>query len=143
MDNLKNKKYLEYRKNNKLEIQSRLRYDFIMDLIQKGYIVVSKDDIEYTVSQTDYSFYFGNEIDDVINNENLKMVYEGNTNIESIYVKEGILLDESEDIISEDLNYCLDKCINLIIEEGYTAPTFRSPCRIYSYFLDDFFNGRI
>lgn len=138
MNNLKNKKFLQYKKENRDSIKLNLRKDIIDDFVYRGYTSICKDDTEYTISQMDFSFYSTNELENIESNKLIKILStpEG---INDIYAEEGTLYDDNEDIIDISLNNLLDTLVDLILDKDFTSPSHRSICKVYGYFLNDFF----
>lgn len=142
MDNLKNKKFIEFKKNNSEKIKYMLRRDMINDLIMKEYISIEKNNAIYTIHQSNFDFYNGDELEDLKNTKSVySKILESNNPLEDIYAIEGILLDNNEDMIYRSLNEVLDEMIDLVINKGFTFPTRNSACKVYDYFLSDFFGN--
>lgn len=140
MNNMLNKNFLEYKALNKESIKYRLRYDMINDLIFKEYISIYKDDIEYTIHQQNFEFYNGCELPYFnLTEDKCTQILKPYDKYEDVYVIEGTLLDKDENRINKPLNSVLDELIELILEKEYTMPTYNSVCRIYDYYLEDFF----
>lgn len=141
MDNLKNKKFIEFKKNNSEKIKYWLRRDMINDLIIKEYISIEKNNAIYTIHQLNFDFYYGHELDDLKNTKSqYSKILKSSNPLDDIYCTEGILLDNNEDMVYRSLNEVLDEMIDLVINKDFTYPTRDCICKVYDYFLSDFFN---
>lgn len=139
MNNLTNNRFLEYKELNKKEIQYRLRYDMIKDLILRECICVCKDGRIYTVHQQNFEFYNGCELTYFdLDKSQCTQILSTKGKVEDIYVIEGILLDSEENRISMPINELLDMLVDMVLDKNYTLPTNKSICRVYDYFLEDF-----
>lgn len=138
MNNLNNKKFLEFKKINAEKIKCKLKQDFVEDLIIKEFITIKNKEKELVISQSGFSFYYGFELEEL---QELDMPYikiiDGDNPVNDLYVVEGTLLDENEDRVDRSLKEVLDEYINLVLYKGYYAPTFKSSCRVYDYYLSE------
>ena len=138
MNNLNNKKFLEFKEVNIEKIKCKLKQDFIEDLIIKEYFTIKNKEKELIVYQSGFSFYHSFELEEL---QDLGISYvkiiDSDNPINNMYVIEGTLLDENEDEIDRSLKEVLDEYINLVLYKGYCAPTSKSSCRIYDYYLSE------
>lgn len=138
MNNLNNKKFLEFKRINHEKIKMKLKQDFIEDLIIREFITIKNKERELVVSQSDFSFYYGFELEYLQEmGVSYVKIIDSDKSINDLYVIEGVLLDENEDIIDRSLIEVLDEYIDLVLHKDYFAPTFKSPCRVYDYYLSE------